>query len=80
MKLYGLSVSPCIVPLLIWIGGVAPKWLPWKEVIEFLCRFYRYVFLHLWGSLNLPLKQAISHGQQSQNVSKVTLCKVNVII
>ena len=25
MKRCGLSVSPCIVPLLIWIGGVAAK-------------------------------------------------------
>ena len=30
-------MSPCIVPQLIWIGGVAPKWLLWKEVVEFMC-------------------------------------------
>lgn len=26
MNSYRLSVSPWIVPLLIWIGGDAPKW------------------------------------------------------
>ena len=36
MKRYGLSVLPCIKPMLISIGGVAPKWLPWKKVLEFL--------------------------------------------
>ena len=36
MKRCGLSVSPCIIPMLIWIGVVAPKWLLWKEVVEFV--------------------------------------------
>ena len=36
IKRYGLSVLPCIIPMLIWIGGVAPKWLLWKEVVEFV--------------------------------------------
>ena len=38
MKRYGLIVSPCIVPMLIRINGMAPKWLPWKEVVEFMQR------------------------------------------
>ena len=37
MKRYRLSVLPCIEPLLIRIGSVALKWLPWKEVVEFVC-------------------------------------------
>jgi hypothetical protein len=37
MKRYGPNVLPCnIVPLVIWVGGVAPKWLPWKEVMKFV--------------------------------------------
>ena len=28
MKRHGLNTFPCIIPQLIWIGGVAPKWLP----------------------------------------------------
>lgn len=35
-KIFGLSVSPCIVPLLIEIGGVVSKWVPWNEVVEFV--------------------------------------------
>ena len=29
-------MSPCMVPRLIFIGGVIPKVLPAKEVVEFL--------------------------------------------
>lgn len=36
MNRYGLNVSPSTVPLLIWIGEVVPKWLPWEEVVEFV--------------------------------------------
>lgn len=36
MNGYGLNVSPWMVPLLIWIGEVVPKWLPWEEVVEFV--------------------------------------------
>ena len=36
IKKYGLSVSPCMVPRLIVIGGVVSKWLPVKDVVEFL--------------------------------------------
>ena len=36
MKEYGFNVSPYIVPLLVWIGGVALKWLPWREVMDFV--------------------------------------------
>ena len=25
-----------MVPLLIWIGEVVLKWLPWEEVVEFM--------------------------------------------
>ena len=34
-KRYGLSVSPCIVPLCIGIGFVCPKCSPVKMVLEF---------------------------------------------
>lgn len=50
MKRYVLIVSPCIVPLLIWIGGVALKWLPGKEVVEFVYML-PISLLHLLGSL-----------------------------
>ena len=33
---YGQSVSPCMVPWLIFIGGVVPKVLSAKDVVEFL--------------------------------------------
>ena len=36
MKMYGLSVSHCMVPQLISIGGVVPKQLLVNEVVEFL--------------------------------------------
>lgn len=36
MKRYGLKVSPCIIPRLILIGCMVPKWLPVKDVVEFL--------------------------------------------
>jgi len=39
MNRYGLNVSPWMVPLLIWIGGVVPKWFPWKVVVEFVYIF-----------------------------------------
>ena len=32
---YGLRVSPCMVPRLIFIWGVVPKMLPVKDVVEF---------------------------------------------
>lgn len=35
IKRYGLRVSLCMVPRLILIGGVVPKWLPVKDVVEF---------------------------------------------
>ena len=36
MKRYGLRVSPWMVPRLMLIGGVVPKWLPVNEVVESL--------------------------------------------
>ena len=36
MNKYGLRVSPCMVPRLMLMGGVVPKWLPVKAVVEFL--------------------------------------------
>ena len=32
-------MSPCMVPLLICTGGVVPKWLPLKEMVEFVYMF-----------------------------------------
>jgi hypothetical protein len=34
MKRYGLSVSPCMVPLYMWTGLVFPKWDPENIVDE----------------------------------------------
>ena len=34
IKRYGMRVSPCMVPLLISIGGVVPKWLPVNVVVN----------------------------------------------
>lgn len=36
---YELRVSLCMVPRLIVIGCVVPKWLPVKDVVEFLYMF-----------------------------------------
>ena len=48
MNRYGLSVLLCSIPLLIWIGGVAPKWLPWKEVVEFVQMLPISSIVSLW--------------------------------
>lgn len=34
MKRNGLSVSPCMVPRRMGIGGVVPKYSPLKDVVE----------------------------------------------
>ena len=39
MKMNGLRVSPCMTPRLIFIGRVVLKWLPVKDVVEFLYMF-----------------------------------------
>lgn len=31
---FGLSISPWMVPLLIFMGGVVPKWFPTNDVVE----------------------------------------------
>ena len=54
MKRYGLIVSPCIVPMVIKISGVAPKQLPWKEVVEFMQR--------------LPVHSPVSLGQPRSSI------------
>ena len=36
MNRCGLRVSSCIVPRLILIGGVVSKWVPVKDVVEWL--------------------------------------------
>ena len=39
MNRYWLRVSPCMVPQLISIEIVIPKWSPMKDVVEFLYMF-----------------------------------------
>ena len=39
MNRYGMRVSPCMVPRLVVIGGVVPKWFPVKVVMKFLYLF-----------------------------------------
>jgi hypothetical protein len=36
MNRSGLIICPWMVPLLTCMGGVVPKWLPEKEVVEFV--------------------------------------------
>ena len=39
---YGLRVSPCMVPRLIFIGNVDLKWFLMKDVVEFYICFQQF--------------------------------------
>ena len=39
---YGLRVSPCMIPRLIFIGNVDPKWFLMKDVVEFYICFQQF--------------------------------------